>query len=328
MSKSTADSINEHAQQIANFGRDAVLRPELLAAEIDFSGAGATLDRLQALYREVSIINFEAVPLHLQNDVLQRAGQTIAILMRFRDYKPNSGVNPPDLIHGLTEQYAHSYSILAQHLSLAIALRPQLGRQAARAAELLAMLEDSANNFGAQTADIIKKVQEALRVAEEVSNNTAAVKEAEHFESECKAHKRASWCWLFITVAIMFTIIGSVIGHLIPELRLADSIDEMVRVALPRVVILTIAYFALVWAARNYAASRHNFIVNRHRSNALSTFRAFYQGSSDLAIKNAVLMQATACVFSAQTTGYLKEEAVAQEHNKIAELISAVRGKS
>jgi hypothetical protein len=65
---------------------------------------------------------------------------------------------------------------------------------------------------------------------------------------------------------------------------------------------------ASVWCGKSYRAYRHNAVVNRHRQNALATFEAFAKAASDAETKNAVLLQATQCIFSPQQTGYVSGE--------------------
>ena len=48
-------------------------------------------------------------------------------------------------------------------------------------------------------------------------------------------------------------------------------------------------------------------VVNGHRQNALTTFQTFVKaaGDEDKETKNAVLLEATRCIFSPMSTGYL-----------------------
>jgi hypothetical protein len=64
----------------------------------------------------------------------------------------------------------------------------------------------------------------------------------------------------------------------------------------------------MIWTGRIYRAYKHNAVVNRHRANALATFEAFAKAASDMETKNAVLLQATQCIFAPQQTGYVSGE--------------------
>ena len=85
---------------------------------------------------------------------------------------------------------------------------------------------------------------------------------------------------------------------------------EALQQTVARILIITLLYSVVVWVARNYFASRHNYTVNRHRRNAMQTFRAFVEGTEDKATQDFILRQAAACAFAPQQTGYLKDESL------------------
>jgi hypothetical protein len=68
---------------------------------------------------------------------------------------------------------------------------------------------------------------------------------------------------------------------------------------------LSVLYFVLVWCVRVFRSHVHNETVNRHRANALRTFSIFVEGASSDQIRDAVLVQASQCIFSPQATGFV-----------------------
>jgi len=68
----------------------------------------------------------------------------------------------------------------------------------------------------------------------------------------------------------------------------------------------------------------HNFVVNKHRQNALSTFQAFSEATiNDPDTKNAILLQATQCIFSPQPSGFINKENEQENSNKIIEIFKS-----
>lgn len=57
-------------------------------------------------------------------------------------------------------------------------------------------------------------------------------------------------------------------------------------------------------AARNYATHKHNAVVNRHRQNALLTYRALVAAAGEKGTEDVVLAHAASCIFSPQDTGF------------------------
>ena len=75
-------------------------------------------------------------------------------------------------------------------------------------------------------------------------------------------------------------------------------------------------------------AQLHNYVVNKHRQNALSTFETFVKSTDDNDTKNAVLIQATRSIFSPQHTGFSAQEGESSTSPAIHEIIRNVIGSS
>jgi len=60
----------------------------------------------------------------------------------------------------------------------------------------------------------------------------------------------------------------------------------------------------LYLSAKNFIANKHNSIVNKHRQNALMTFKALVDAAKNPQNQDIVLTHAASCIFSPQSTGY------------------------
>jgi hypothetical protein len=84
-----------------------------------------------------------------------------------------------------------------------------------------------------------------------------------------------------------------------------------------------------MWCARNYRPNRHNYVMNKHRANALSTFESFVRAAQqDVSIKNAVLLQATSAIFAGHGSGYVGQEGEPDSPNKIIEITRSFSDKT
>ena len=91
-----------------------------------------------------------------------------------------------------------------------------------------------------------------------------------------------------------------------------------------KVIGFSIVLSFFVGALRTYRAQQHNYIVNKHRENALKTFEAFVSAAgSDQEIKNAVLLEATRTVFAPQVSGFIHQES--EPDTRSAQVIEIVR---
>ena len=62
----------------------------------------------------------------------------------------------------------------------------------------------------------------------------------------------------------------------------------------------------MILCARNFLSHTHNAIVNKHRQNALLTFKSLAGAAGNNSNQDIILTQAAACIFSPQDTGYTK----------------------
>ncbi len=88
-----------------------------------------------------------------------------------------------------------------------------------------------------------------------------------------------------------------------------------------KLLVISTLSFAVFWSARNYKAQKHNETLNKHRANALMTFRAFVEGTSDARVKDALLMHAAQAAFSGRPTGYETSDQESQSINPVVEIL-------
>jgi len=214
--------------------------------------------------------------------------------------------------------------------------------------------------YEAKAKQTLGEVQATLQVAKEAAKHVGIVEHARVFEDEADRHKRAAYWWLAFT--IIFAVLAGVVAlhiFLKTEQRIADALSKSssgqntttaqspsaqntttdskadgltaleIQLAISKFIVLSILLSASIWAGKVYKSHRHNFVVNRHRSNALATFQTFATGTADPQTKNAVLLQATTCIFAPQNTGYVGQEKEADGFPQILEIVRGVGpGKS
>ncbi len=197
-------------------------------------------------------------------------------------------------------------------------------------------------NEAKEAASSLRVLQQEIELvanrAKEAAGEVGVSAHAAVFEQQAKSHAIASWCWIGLTVLLLIATISlaTVLFHGTPLFVNETSVTctapsgdldtRFVRDTLIRLVTLSICYFAIVWAARNYRANCHLRAVNQHRSNALKTFEIFVKQASDTQIRDAVLVESTKCIFAPSTTGYLgpEEELPA---NRFIDVASHAMGK-
>lgn len=169
-----------------------------------------------------------------------------------------------------------------------------------------------------------REIDEVLRIARETAQKAGISQHAEHFATQAAEHKKWSKWWLVATaIAALATAVMAIFNY-----RVASNVAEGEKVGaqliLAKVIVFSLLFSAIVWCGRIYRSHRHNYIVNRHRQNALSSFEAFAKSSDDPQTKNAVLLQATQSIFAPQHSGYITQDADAAGPAQFVELVRTV----
>lgn len=161
---------------------------------------------------------------------------------------------------------------------------------------------------------LMTDAERTLTAAKEAAADIGITSEAKHFQTEASRHARAAQGWLCAAAIVALGIIMYTLKVLEPHLQQIikapnTTAQTILPVTIARLVIVSVLWYALIWTTRNFAASRHNFVINRHRENAISTFRAFVESPrDDQQTRNAILMQAAKCIFDPQQSGYLRTD--------------------
>lgn len=173
--------------------------------------------------------------------------------------------------------------------------------------------------------NIVQNIQSAAEVAG-IATHEKWFKEAAE-EAEARAEK-----WLGVAVALAVVTLVTAVMFLVLVLPVPEewTVGQSLQIAVTKVLLLAVLVSATVWAGTMYRANTHNYVVNKHRQNALKTFRAFGDATSgDPETKRAVLIQATRSIFAPQESGYLKTASGSYEGgSQVMEILRSGDGES
>lgn len=142
--------------------------------------------------------------------------------------------------------------------------------------------------------------------AKSAAGNTVASVYSELFDVLAKSYEKSSAKWLYATLFIGFLIISvaAVFIYILFNTSIANN-TVLIQFTIGKVVILSVLYFVLVMFSRNYKANLHLATVNKYRAKAMQSFEAFAEAAKDDQTKNAVLLEATRCIYSHVATGFV-----------------------
>lgn len=175
----------------------------------------------------------------------------------------------------------------------------------------------------AEMQEIYAEGERLLNEIRGVAAKTVTSKYGKTFGGAADKFKTYAKYWLMGVGALIVVLIAVpiVLYWLIYDIMVPDNTAEAIQIALLKIFIISVLYFALVTAVRIFRANKHNEVLNRHRQNALDTFDLFVGAAKDEATKNAVLLKTTETIFSPSQTGYLVKEAEPAGASQVLEII-------
>lgn len=302
-------------QRVQNFVANDIVRRDDLGMYA-FNETEEPAQRLIDLANTLPVSHLAYFP-NQQLEAIKRAADGIYstfqsfISFDLASAQPSVDIARANLVTKLENQYQHSFNELAPLISFATARSQDFSELEREARVVTQSAKDQAtqlvNSLNEQKAVVDGIIAEVRTAAAE----QGVSKQAIHFKTEADKHETQAGIWLERSVKTAIGLgafaILSLFLHHFPGL---DSNDpyRLAQIAVSKVLIFGVIAYMLALCAKNFLSHRHNQVVNRHRQNALATFTALVEATSDAASSDIVLSHAASCIFAPQETGYAKQD--------------------
>lgn len=299
------------------------------------------IQRIKDLTTSLKACSFEGLPPTAVGKASAALRQTLRHLGDARDFynaKSSQAVADTDKLKGIIDGIESNwYNCWEAFSNIILYVQMFSGKESAGVQlrhaidlreQVQEVLEDAKEKSDAELVEI-KRLVEDVRLLQSKGVIAAF---AGNFAQEAEYHLRFSIGWavaaILMGMAIIFYVDGPFSNNLNNLSGPPTAFAWVVQHGLSRLAVVSLLTYALVVAVRNFSASWHNRVVNRHRLNAFGAFEKFANTAQDQQTKDAVLLEATRAVFAPQTTGYLKGEAEPAHGSQIVEIIRSMAGDS
>jgi hypothetical protein len=323
--------LRDMLSQIGAIDAESLGRVDDLGKQLSFQSGIEYFRRILKLFQDLSEVNLDDVSHQVLAQLLQQAQNALTLFADIRSFSPAKLPNPTQqrnaLITRARDGYDEYYRILAPISGYLIRMGTDFKALEQKAREHFdKMLKESA----ASQDNLNLTVLEAQAVLEKIKTAAAEAGVAQHsihFQEEAARHRQGGRVWLIATIAL--GILGAFYSWWSFHYHLPASAPGQgdwwphLTYFTSRLLILSVVFFGMAWAAKNFKSHKHNEVVNRHRQNALRTFETFVKATEgDKETKDAVLLQATKCIFDAQSSGYLGSESEQMPSSTIVEILT------
>lgn len=306
------DAARTSLKRIQDFESTKLPRTERLGEDYNFSAAVEPAERLIGLFRQFPEQFLDDLPPSHLNNLKSAADSTFNYFEQILSFDPKASDaygTRQTLITSLENHYETVFNSISSLIVFGATRLRDFSAIEGQARAAVQAAKDEVGNFA---EDMRAQQEEAKRILDDVRRIAAeqgVSQQSSYFKTEGESHETVAegWRWQTIYLAIGLGVFAALSTFLHKWSVLSPTNNyEAIQLSLSKLLIFAVIGFLLVLSARNFLASKHNAIVNRHRYNALLTFNALVDAAGSEDRRDIVLTYAASCIFSPQDTGYAK----------------------
>lgn len=321
---SQIESTKLSVERIQNFDLGSLPRREELGSSYSFEEAVPPASRLINLFSRLPVSSFSEFPDGILGDIQSQADQVYKLfssVISFDAQHPDPWNRRDAIITSISAQYDNVFRSLYPFISYSVARTVDFSRLEVEARAVVQRIEDNTTSVISEISNIRDQAQEALKEVRDAALEQGVSQQAIYFQKEANNEITSSLHWhnrTYITafILIVFGALSFFI-HRIPIIAPNNNTEAVTLIA-SKVLIFGVIAYMLVLSAKNFLAHKHNASVNRHRQNALQTFKALVDAAgSGSGAQDIVLTHAANCIFAPQETGFTKQSPTQNSSNVI-----------
>ncbi len=323
--KQALDNARAKIDNLSKVDAGTLARASDLSPDINFKEAVPHFEEMLELCKQLSQRDLTRLT-HPQLTAISGACDRLSSLIKqVQDFTLNQNT-PGDVCRNIIIGVSSAYDDVMNPLLVPLAFT-------ATQATDYAKIEREAKGYHSTMKAEAEKLEKFIKEAHaDAANALVAVKEqaaeagvstnAQIFVIEAEKHHTQASAWLkaaIITASITFIVAVAflVAAFVYHPADLAATIQYLVA----KLFVLSTLFFAVFWCSRQYRSQKHNETLNKHRANALMTFRAFVEGTGDERVKDAILLQAAQAAFVARPTGFDSPDQGLSNINPVVEIL-------
>lgn len=302
-------------ERIQAFNPDSLVRRAELG-KFAFDEAIAPAKKIIGFFETLPISYLTYFPDQQLAQIRDVANNVFSVFQSFLSFdiesaQPSVTQAQDTLVQSLNDLYQHTFNILSPLISFSTARAQDFSALERDARSAVQSAQDQAATLVKNLEGQKDTIEGILKEARAAAAEQGVSKQAIHFKTESDEHGIQAGIWLERSVKTALGLgifaFASLFLHLVPGLDATDPY-RMAQIAVSKVLIFGVIAYMLILCAKNFLSHKHNQVVNRHRQNALATFTALVEATSDVASSDIVLSHAAACIFAPQETGYAKQD--------------------
>lgn len=310
---SKVEEAKESLERMQRFDPESLARESDLGARFSLSGAVEPAKRLIRLYKQLGVTALDDFPEEILDQVKRQSNADFNRFKQLLDFAPDQQQNPAQtkdqLVSQIESSYHEAFKVLYMPIAYGASKSIDFQRMENDARASLQSVTDQAGEITDQLNKHQEQAELILRDVRKVAAEQGVSQQSIYFKDEAAEHKTLAGTWQGYTTKLAIGVgiyaVATLFLHKIPFFHPTNSYESVQLIA-SKILIFFVLTYMLLLAAKNFLNHKHNEIVNKHRQNALMTFKALVDAAKSEETRDIVLTHAASCIFSPQDTGYTK----------------------
>ena len=300
----------ESLTRVQQFAPASLSREDDLGKQMSFSEAVRPAEAIIAVYKRIplsALADFSDTQLNAIISQAQADYNVFKQILDFNAVASDATNTRTSVLSAIKLRRDQLFDQVWQFVAYGVARITDTSLLETQARASIQTIEDQAAKLTEQLTKAKTDADDALAAIRAVASEQGVSQQAVYFKEEAGIQETLAATWLGYTykfaAAIGAFAILSLFLHKISWLK-PESNAEMFQLITSKFLIFAVLAYLLIMAAKNYATHKHNSVVNRHRQNALLTYRALVEAAGEAGTEDIILAHAASCIFSPQETGF------------------------
>lgn len=312
-SQSILETCTESLSRVQQFDSASLGREDDLGRQMSFVEAVPYAEAVIEVYKRIPITALDDFTDGQLNTIQGQSNadyNTFEQILKFDATANNASNTRRQLVTGLQARRDQLFDQLWQFIAYGVARITDTSILETQARATIQSIKDQSEKLTQQLSDAKTDADNALAAIRAVASEQGVSQQASYFKGEAESQELLATTWLSYTYkfagGVALFAVASLFLHKWSWLA-PTSTFEAIQFATSKVLVFAVLAYMLILSARNYTTHKHNAVVNRHRQNALLTYRAIVEAAADGGTQDIVLAHAASCIFSPQDTGFSQQ---------------------
>lgn len=307
---SILESTRAALNRVQQFDVTSLSREADLGNQMSFSEAVTPAEALINIYKRIPLTALEDFSDTQLNAIGAQAQADFNVFKQILDFNAlaaDASTTRTNILNTLKTRRDQLFDQLWQYVAYGVARITDTSLLETQARATIQSIKDQSAKLTEQLNSAKDDADNALAAIRAVASEQGVSQQASYFKQEAVDQETLAGTWLNYTykfaAAVGVFAVLSLFLHKIEWIK-PDGNAEMFQLISSKFLIFAVLGYLLLMASRNYTTHKHNAVINRHRQNALLTYRALVEASADKGTEDIVLAHAASCIFSPQETGF------------------------